>query len=223
MNVIVGFECSGAVRDEFAKRGHNAWSCDLKPSEKPGNHLIGDIKLHVGLCEANYYKGWDLGIFHPPCTYLCVTGNKWFKDQPPRKSGALVGEARRIARKEAIDLFLWCARLPIPKKALENPIGCMSTHYREPDQIIQPYFFGDSAPKTTCLWLYGLPKLFHAKERDLFNDKITHVEPGEYYTFASGKKISKWFSDTGGKGEERQASRSRTFPGIAQAMAEQWR
>jgi len=156
---------------------------------------------------------WDLLIAHPPCTYLTVTANKWLKDQPPRKSGALVGAARRQARMEAIEFFMTFANADIPKICIENPVGCISSTWRKPDQIIQPWQFGHPEPKKTCLWLKGLPKLNHTKL----------VEP-EYHTTKSGKRMPKWYAYADkSKGQtHRAAIRSKTFPGIAEAMAEQW-
>jgi len=194
----VACEFSGIVRDAFEKRGHNAWSCDLLPSETVGQHYQGDVKDILGL-------GWDLMIAFPPCTHLAVSGARWFKEK---------GEKQ----KAAIDFFMMLANTEIDKIAIENPVGIMSTVWRKPDQIIQPYYFGDPFTKTTCLWLKGLPKLFHAEREDLFISKPTHTERGEFVTFKSGKRMSKWMAESFGDGHKR----SKTFPGIAKAMAEQW-
>lgn len=206
MKVLIACEFSGIVREAFRKKGHDAWSCDLLPTEIEGQHIIGDVTKILN-------DGWDLMIAHPPCTYLTVTANKWLKDQPPRKSGALVGEARRQARVEAIEFFLKLADANIQKIAIENPVGCMSSIYRKPDQIIQPMQFGHKEPKKTCLWLKGLPLL-----------KATHegIKP-EYTVTKSGKNMATWYyfaENT--KGPNRSKVRSKTFQGIANAMAEQW-
>ena len=149
-------------------------------------------------------------IAHPPCTYLAVTANKWLKDQPARKSGALVGEARREARREAIAFFKALTQANINKIAIENPVGIMSTEYRKPDQIIQPFQFGHSEPKKTCLWLKNLPLLVPTKI----------IEP-EYFISKSGKRLPSWYYKPS-PSPERQAMRSVTFKGIAEAMADQW-
>ena len=133
-----------------------------------------------------------------------------FKDRFP---------TRQQDRKEAIDFFMKIVNLPCEKIAIENPIGIMSTQYREPDQIIQPYYFGDEAQKTTCLWLKNLPLLQHAKESDWFAEK-THVSKGEMIIFKNGKKGPKWYYEI--PKDKRAKERSKTFLGIADAMAEQW-
>lgn len=206
MRVLIACEFSGTVREAFKAKGHEAWSCDLLPTEIEGNHYRGDI---FGIINHD----WDLMIAHPPCTYLTTTANKWLKDQPSRKSGALVGQERRDAREEAIDFFMRLANCRIPKIVIENPVGCMSTTWRKPDQIIQPMQFGHPEPKKTCLWLKGVPLL-----------KPTHegIEP-EYTLTKSGKRMATWYyfaENT--KGADRAKVRSKTFQGIADAMAAQW-
>lgn len=155
----------------------------------------------------------DLGIFHPTCTYLTVTANKWLKDQPERKSGALVGHARRSARKEAIDFFIKIANSSIESIVIENPVRCISSVWRKPDQIIQPMMFGHKEPKKTCLWLKNMPLL-----------KATNVVEPEYHITASGKRLPKWYAYADkSQGQAKRAEiRSVTFPGIAKAMAEQY-
>lgn len=206
MKVLIACEESGEVRDAFIKLGHDAISCDLKPARNGGPHHQGDLFEIVN-------NGFDLMIGHPPCTYLTVTANKWLKDQPKRKSGALVGGERRQARADAYEFFMSMWNVKIPKVCLENPVGVMSTYWRKPDQIIQPWQFGHPEPKKTCLWLRGLPKLVHTKI----------VEP-EYHTTASGKRLPKWYAYADkSKGQAHRAEiRSKTFEGIARAMAEQW-
>ena len=198
MRVLIACERSGVVRDAFAMRGHDAWSCDIEPSERSGNHLIGDIREFLK-------EDWDLMIAHPPCTRLCVTGNKWYKSEYSHRFPNIHQE-----REEAIQFFMTLADAPIPHICIENPVGIMSTLYRKPDQIIQPFQFGHPEPKKTCLWLKGLPPLQPTKL----------VEP-DYFVSKSGKKLARWYympSYT----KERQIMRSRTFQGIADAMADQW-
>lgn len=201
MRVLVACEFSGTVRDAFAKLGHDAWSCDLEPSDIPGNHYQGNV-----LAVLN--EGWDLLIAHPPCTYLTVTGNKWFK--PEYKDRFPTREQDRM---EAKEFFMELVNAPIDKIAIENPIGIMSTSYRKPDQIIQPYHFGHEASKSTCLWLKNLPLLKHTNV----------VDKGEFITYKSGKRMSKWYADAASLSPtERAKIRNKTFQGIADAMAEQW-
>ena len=141
MNVIIAGECSGITRDAFAARGHNAWSCDLKPSKRPGQHWQGswrDIE----------WSFFDLLIAHPECTHLAVSGAAHFAAK--REDGR---------QQAAIDEFMWLANAPVPMKCIENPVCIMSTLYRKPDQIIQPHQFGHPEFKATCYWLTGLPKL----------------------------------------------------------------
>ena len=192
MNILVGCEFSGIVRDAFIRKGHNAVSCDLLDTEIPGNHIIGDI-----LNELN--NNWDMLIAFPPCTYLCVSGARWFKDRP-------------IQQQEGLEFVKKLMDAPIDKIAIENPIGVISTKIRKPDQIIQPYQFGDNVKKSTCLWLKNLPKLVPSNI----------VEP-EIITMKNGKKMSKFHYDTFALPKsKRSMERSRTFPGIAKAMANQW-
>jgi len=210
MKVLIACERSGTIRDTFIEQGHTAVSCDLQDTIKPGPHYKGDVFDIIN-------DGWDLMIAHPPCTYLTVTGNKWFK--PEFKDRFPTREQDRI---EAIDFFMKLANAPITKIAIENPIGIMSSRWRKPDQVIQPFYFGDEARKATCLWLKGLPLLFHAKETDLFAEK-THVGQGEIITYKSGKTCAKWYADAVKLSpQERMNVRSQTFKGIADAMGEQW-
>ena len=208
MNILVSCEESQAVTKEFRKRGHIAFSNDIQECSggKPEWHLKGSVFDFI------HWMDWDLMIGFPPCTHLAVSGALWFEEK--RKDGR---------QQEGIDFFMKLANVPIKRIALENPVGIMSSVWRKPDQIIQPYFFGDKASKKTCLWLKNLPNLFHAKEKDLFNDKITHVGKGEMVTFESGCKMPKWYADSFRlPPKERSKIRSKTFPGIARAMAEQW-
>ena len=141
MRVLVACEFSGIVREAFAKRGHNAWSCDLLPTEIPGNHIQRDVLEILD-------DGWDLMIGHPPCTYLSYVGNRhWNKP----------GRAEK--REEAMKFFMDLYNAPILKIAIENPYGEPCKVFRKPDQIIHPFYFGDDKMKKTCLWLKGLPPL----------------------------------------------------------------
>jgi hypothetical protein len=199
MKVLVACEFSGIVRDAFIARGHDAISCDLLPTERPGPHIQGDVLEHLG-------DGWDLMIAHPPCTHLACSGAAWFEKK------------RADGRQQAgIDLFMAFTRTNIPQVCIENPVGIMSRLYREPDQIVQPFYFGDEFQKTTCLWLTNLPPLEHWEDDHLFGCK-THVGRGEMVKYASGKVMPKWYAEARGNGHVRSA----TFQGIADAMAEQW-
>jgi len=199
MRVLVACECSGRVRDAFIAKGHDVMSCDILPSETPGPHHQGDV---LPLLD----DGWDMLIAFPPCTHIACSGAAWFEQK------------RADGRQQAgIDFFMRMADAPIDRIAIENPVGIMSREYRKPDQIIQPYHFGDEFQKTTCLWLKNLPPLEHWKTDYLFG-KSTHVGRGEMVTYASGKVMPKWYASLRGDGH----SRSRTFQGIANAMASQW-
>lgn len=210
LKILVGCEESQAVTIAFRELGHEAYSCDLLPCS--GGHPERHLQMDV--FEAIKIGGWDMTIFFPDCTYLTVTANKWLKDQPPRKSGALVGAERRAARDSAIQFFIRLYESDIPKIAMENPVGCISSVYRKPDQIITPMEFGHPEPKKTCLWLKDLPLL-----------KPTHfdIEP-EYHITESGKRLPKWYAyaDKSKGQRERAKIRSKTFPGIAAAIANQW-
>lgn len=193
MKVLVACEYSGTVRNAFILAGHDAMSCDLLPTDAPGPHYQGDVFDIIG-------DGWDLMVAHPPCTYLTVSANKWLKDQPPRKSGTLVGGARRQAREESIDFVMALQNCGIPKIAIENPIGCLSTRWRKPDQVLQPWMFGHGETKATCLWLTGLPTLIPTDIVDGREQRL-HCLP---------KTADRW------------KLRSKTYQGIADAMAQQW-
>lgn len=202
---MLGCEESQAVCIEFRKLGHNAYSCDLEPCSggHPEWHLQMDVFNAIDMMD------WDMGIFFPPCTYLTISANKWYKDQPPRKSGVLVGEARRQARRDAIDFFLKLYNCKIPKVGMENPIGVMSTEFRKPDQVIQLWMFGHGETKATCLWLRGLPPLAWSDESNLFQTKTT----------VSGRAQNVFRLSPS---EDRAMLRSKTYPGVARAIATQW-
>lgn len=195
MKVLVACEFSGIVRDAFIAKGHDAWSVDLEPSERPGPHIQGDVLEILN-------EGWDLMIAFPPCTHLSAAGAQYW---PEKKADGRQGDAIKFVRK------LFAA--PIKRKAIENPVGILSTVWRKPDQICNPFQFGDPFKKKTCFWLEKLQKLKPTQE----------VEPRYHWTSSSvrggGRKKSPlpvfkaWNSSK---------DRSRTFPGISLAMAEQW-
>lgn len=200
MRVLIACEYSGRVREAFRLKGHDAVSCDLLPTEIPGNHYQGDVMDIIN-------DGWDMMVAFPPCTHLACSGAAWFEKK--RKDGR---------QQKGVNFFLKFTKTNIPKWAIENPVGIMSKLYRRPDQVIHPYYFGDPFQKTTCLWLNGLPPLVHSSEDDLFYKK-THTHKGEMYTAPSGKVMARWYAFAKG---DRAKIRSKTFPGIAKAMAEQW-
>lgn len=191
MNVLVACEFSGIVRDAFAARGHNAWSCDLLPSERPGNHIQGDAIV------AAYSRPWDLMIAHPPSTYLSRAGAR-HRNAPGRVEKR--DEAIRFA------MALWNA--PIQRVCMENPEGYMRTLFRRPDQVVNPFEFGHAARKKTLLWLRGLPPLFAS---------LLVAPPPPIRIDPTGKR--RHFTDSQAAGSR---ARSRTFQGIAEAMADQW-
>jgi len=193
MKVLIACEFSGIVREAFAKRGHDAWSCDLLPTESKGNHTQGDVLKILN-------DGWDLMIAHPPCTHLAVSGAAWFKQK--------IADGRQ---QQGIDFFMEMINAPIEKVAVENPICIMSTKYKKPNQIIHPWMFGQEFSKPTCLWLKNLPNL----------NPTNIVGKGEFVTSKSGRRGAKW-NWWLPPGPERAKIRSRTFQGIADAMAEQW-
>ena len=192
MRVLVACEYSGRVRDAFIAKGHDAVSCDLLPTDVPGPHYQGDVRDLL-------VQRWDLLIAFPPCTYLCSSGLHWNKRVP----------GRAAKTQDALDFVRLLLNAPIERIALENPVGCISTQVRKPDQVIQPWQFGHPESKTTCLWLKGLRRLVPTKVLD---------KP------ASGR----WENQTAsgqnrlGPSEDRWKLRSLTYFGIAQAMADQW-
>ncbi len=202
MKVLVACEFSGIVRDTFKARGHDAWSCDLKPSE------ISDNKFHYQ-CDVREIldKQWDMMIAHPDCTHLSKAGGWCWKYKTEQQLQAF-----------QFVLFLWQA--PIPHIAIENPVGWLNTHWQPPTQIIHPYFFGDPYLKETCLWLKNLPTLTYALKDDMFY-KATAVEPTANWV-KPGNIRNRRFNRVPEGGKCNPIDRSRTFYGIAQAMAEQW-
>lgn len=215
VNVIVACEFSGAVREAFRALGHSAWSCDLLPAEGVGHHIIGDAlsvldrkpssprRKYTFSAPDNQVPQigkWDLMIAHPPCTHLAVSGARWFKD-------------KRKEQEEALEFVRRLMAAPIPRICIENPVSVISSRIRKPDQIIQPWMFGDYATKATCLWLKGLPKL------------VPTYRTAEECRIALGLPRGTKPSDRIHKmppGPNRAKERSRTFHGIAAAFAEQW-
>lgn len=178
--VLVACEFSGVVRDAFLARGHDAVSCDLLPSERPGPHYQGDVQDILG-------DGWGLMIAHPPCTYLAVSGARWFA-------------GRRQEQEEALNFVRMLMAAPIPRIALENPVSVISSRVRKPDQIVQPWQYGHGETKATCLWLKNLPILTPTNIVAGRKAKVHLMEPGP----------NRW------------RERSRTYSGIAAAMADTW-
>lgn len=216
MRVLVACEFSGVVRDAFARRGHDAWSCDILPTEKPGNHIQGDaVKV--------LRDGWDLLIAHPPCTFLSYAANHVWN-----------APGRAEKREEAMQFFMEFINAPIEKICVENPVGYPIRAFRKYDQIIHPYYFGDRHLKRTCLWLKGLPKLWYWKHDDLFGSRTMTDYPEPLYVherkpgrnYKGGEIKKRYFTDAkaivNGDKVAGAHERSRTFSGIAEAMAEQW-
>lgn len=233
MNVLVACEESQAVCKAFRKKGHNAYSCDIVACSggHPEWHFQEDVFCVIENRGGHLQDGktyflsqgeeWDLMVAHPPCTYLSVSGARWFYH--PDDAGLPIDQrrehpnhlGRREHQEKAKAFFLALTRTNIKRWAIENPVGVMSSAYRKPDQIVQPYWFGDSASKKTCLWLHNLPTL---KPTDI-------VDEGERVVLSSGRSLPKWYSDsfnTKISTEERRRLRSKTFPGFAEAVAEQW-
>ena len=204
MKVLVACEESQEVCKAFRELGHEAYSCDIQDCSggHPEWHLKQDV---IPLLN----QEWDLIIAHPPCTFLTLTGNRWFNVE--RYGDKAI--QRQKDREEAIEFFMQFANAKCERIAIENPIGCMSTMYKKPNQIIQPYMFGDPARKATCLWLKGLPKL---TPTDIVEPIIIHYQNGK-------GTDNPWHMETMKlPPKERAKARSKTFPGIAKAMAEQW-
>jgi hypothetical protein len=209
MRVLIGCEYSGIVRDEFSKLGHDAWSCDLLPTESEltraeGKHVQGDVRSLLR-------DGWDLFIAHPPCTYLSYAGDAhWNKP------------GRLRERLKALEFFAELYEAPISRICLENPRSCASPAIAKYTQQIQPYYFGDPCLKTTWLWLKNLPKLTYSDENTLFEQK-TSVEPKGYWVDSSSNyKMKRFTPSKETRGLRDAKARAKSFPGIARAMAEQW-
>ena len=220
MKVLVACEESQAVTKQLRRLGHEAYSCDIIPCSggHPEWHIMQDvIPLLNGHCTFETEDGtahsveskWDMILAFPPCTYLTVTGNRWFNvDRYGEKA-----IERHKNREEAVEFFMRIANADCERIAIENPIGCMSTRYKKANQIIHPYMFGDAERKATCLWLKGLPLL-----------SATNIVEPQIIKYKNGKGTdSPWHMETMKlPREERSKERSKTFPGIAKAMAEQW-
>lgn len=208
MRVLVACEYSATVRDAFRARGHDAWSCDLLPTEGDQRwHLTDDVTLVVS--EPAQYGAWDLMIAHPPCTDLAVSGARYFAEK--------IADGRQ---QRALDFVQMLLDAPIPHIALENPVSVISSKIRKPDQIIQPWQFGHAETKTTCLWLKNLPSL---TPTNVVEPDYMRKADGTYYRDKKGKRYSRIHFMSGRmKDAERWKERSRTYQGIADAMAEQW-
>jgi hypothetical protein len=213
--ILIACEESQAVCKEFRSLGFEAYSCDIQDETGgfPQWHIKDDVLKVIN-------EKWDMMIAFPPCTHLAVSGARHFEIK--KKDGR---------QQEGIDFFMKIINAPINKIAVENPIGIMSKIYRKPDQVIQPYFFGDPYQKSTCLWLKNLPKLYHQSQPDLFSDRVSHTNKGEFFEWTCKKtgKLKKqplWYVEAFKKHsldkDMRSKLRSKTFPGIAKAMAEQW-
>jgi len=217
MRVLIACEESQSVCKAFRSLGHEAFSCDIMECSggHPEWHIQGDA------IEVAYGQDWDLMIAHPPCTYLAVSGARWmyhpddkdlpFEDRRPHPKHP----NRRQQQADAMEFVMKLSNAPIPRIAIENPVSVISSKWRKPDQIIQPWEYGHEATKSTCLWLKGLPLL---QPTDI-------VSKGERVTFKSGKSHPAWYAEAFYKArtrEERSKLRSKTFPGIANAMANQW-
>jgi hypothetical protein len=213
MKALIGCEESQTVCIAFRERGHEVYSCDIRPCSggHPAWHLQMDVMDAINLME------WDFIGLHPPCTAMAFSGNRHYAPGKPKHNERLCAIEWTIA--------LWEKAC---KKAryvyMENPMGAMNGDKRLPKpQIIQPYYFGDEFQKTTCLWLKGLPFLYHNSSPNLFDEKITHVGRGEMWVAKSGKVLPKWIAESASTNNEaNRALRSKTFPGIASAMADQW-
>lgn len=185
MRVLVACEFSGVVRQAFHARGHDAWSCDLIPSQQPGKHVTGDVRKILG-------RGWDLMIAFPPCDHLSNAGARYWREKQ--------ADGRQD---QALNFVRELMAAPVERIAIENPVGRISTAIRKPDQIIQPWQYGEPYIKTTCLWLKNLPRLQPTKT----------VKPVGYWVGGDAKKYGR---------NRNPQKRALTFPGIAEAMADQW-
>ena len=232
LNILVACEESQAVCKAFRKLGHVAFSCDLLKcsGEHPEWHFNHDVTTVLDQTDLTLQNGeiahvegdWDIMVAHPPCTYLAVSGAKWYyhpddKDLPIEQRRPHPHFPNRAKdREDVVNFFMSLANANVKRIAIENPVGIMSSRWRKPNQKVQPYMFGDPFSKGTCLWLKNLRPLHPSNETS---------DTGEWIVFGSGKKQPKWYSDALTKSkstEERRTMRSKTFPGIARAIAEQW-
>ena len=203
MKILVACEFTGLVREAFKALGHDAWSCDLLPTEIPGQHIQGDVLRVLG-------EAWDALFAFPPCTYLCSSGARWWKKRRREQLSAIVFA-------QTLAAATW-----IPKIVIENPIGILSHPWPQglgkPSQIIQPWQFGHPETKSTCLWLKGFPLL---KPTKIVTPEYAHLKDGSLYLDKCGRKSSRLHFLSGSM-KDRQLERSRTYPGVAAAMAAQW-
>lgn len=219
MRVLVACEFSGIVRDAFAARGHDAWSCDLLPTERPGQHIEGDVTSQLA-------RPWDLVVAHPPCTFLTYAGTAHW-NKPGRAEN----------RVKAMAFFMACYRANAPKVCVENPFGLPYKEFRKPDQIVNPFDFGQSIRKRTCLWLRGLPILYRGDDLFAVGTTMPVPAPEPLYVgtrIATGKRKARYAMDTSvrrwhwtepqssASHKDRAHERCRSFQSIADAMAEQW-
>lgn len=211
--ILVGCEESQRVTIALRELGYQAFSCDLQDCSggHPEWHIKEDVThLLDGRCIFETMDGtvygvpekWSAIIGHPPCTFLTVTGNRWFDESKYHEKA----RERKAKREEAVEFFMRIANADCDHIMIENPVGVMSTRWRKPDQIIQPYMFGDPFEKKTCLWLKNIPPL----------EKRNEVEPPPRQVLSSGKTMPRWYSNCGGN---RPKERSKTFPGVARAIA----
>ena len=232
LNILVACEESQAVCKAFRLLGHNAFSCDLLMCSggHPEWHFCHDVTKVLDKSDLTLQNGdtaivdgdWDIMVAHPPCTFLSVSGARWYYN--PEDAHLPVEQRRphprfpnRVKdREDGVNFFLFLAKSNVKRIAIENPVGIMSKRWRKPDQAVQPYMFGDPFSKMTCLWLKNLKPLHESKPTE---------DHGERVVLSSGRTLPKWYSDalTNAKSsEERRTLRSKTFPGIARAIAEQW-
>ena len=231
MKILVACEESQAITKELRKLGHDAYSCDLLPCSggHPEWHFNYDVFKVIddkgGTLQngdvVNDNSDWELMIAHPPCTFLAVSGARWYYHPDDSHLPTIERRPhprfpnRANDREDAVDFFIRLCEAPIEKIAVENPVGIISTRYRKPNQTVHPWMFGDEAAKATCLWLKNLPLL----------EPTNIVGKGERVVLSSGKSLPKWYSDALTKAKssaERRTLRSKTFEGMAKAMAKQW-
>lgn len=203
--ILIACEYSGRVRDAFSDLGYDAMSCDILPTESLGKHYQGDIMDIIN-------EGWDMMIAFPPCTYLTVAANRHIPNNPERWEKQL----------DALKFVYALMNAPIEHIAIENPVGVISTYIRKPDQIIHPYYFGDTIPKKTCLWLKNLPPLIYNMEDTLFSEKTANEPEYILYNSKSNKSGKSKYSVLGKLGSGHGHERSLLSNHIAKAMAEQW-
>jgi hypothetical protein len=202
MKVLVACEYSGIVREAFKAKGHDAWSCDILDTEIPGNHYKGDVMDIIN-------DGWDLMVAHPPCTYLSYAAARYWNEP-----------GREVLRMEALDFFISLYQAPIKRVCIENPHGYARIAFRQPDQEIHPYYFGDPFMKRTCLWLKNLPKLKYSLRQNLFEAATASEKPKPSFIRKDGNK--QYGMAVVKSGKDRAKERARFWPSVAAAMADQW-